>query len=101
MAEAIWIASREYKVSGSNQTIILRLAAPGYDSVSHYCEFEISGLEEGDVGYRVFGADGIQAIVLTLKTLSAHLTNSAEYKSGRMKIPPVGGLGLPEYEFQG
>lgn len=94
-----WIATSTYKIRGRKTQVTVRLAEPVPDDGPYKCLYEITGLKQGDIADRVFGADGIQSLYLAMQIVSKRLEISDEYKAGKFGVKPDGELHLPRFSF--
>ena len=92
------IAARRFKLLGApNREVTAYIWSPEVESNGAYkCDYRIVGL--GDEKARsVYGADSMQALLLTLAAIGGDLYLSSEYKEGKLEWETVrkGDLGLP------
>jgi hypothetical protein len=90
-----FIATRQLTLGGKpKRRVMVGIKAPTRDGVAYRCEFQIAGLGDGKIRYAL-GADGIQALLLALKTIGAELYMSTEAKNGLLTLDGSHDLDFP------
>lgn len=88
------IAERTLLLDGEPK-VTVRIARPEpADEGEYVCRYEIAGLAHVGPG-RIYGADGVQALVLALHLIAVKLEGSVEAKAGRLgPLDHTGSFGL-------
>ena len=93
------IASREYRIKGRNEKVVVSLGKPQKISQAsdYYCPYKIS-ISSQETVKKIFGVDGFQAIYLTFRIIDSELQNIVKNKSIELDWDggPFGKLSFPE-----
>jgi hypothetical protein len=89
------IALRQLTLDGSaTVTVELLAPTPSDQSDDFRCGYRIDGLGASKVRY-AYGVDSMQALLLAMQSIAAHLYTSEEAKTGRLQWLGMSNFGLP------
>lgn len=90
-----FIAMRSLELSGETPgKVTVGISRPVSDNGPYKCEYQILGIGSGKVRYAM-GEDSMQALVLALELIGAHLYTSSAAKEGRLTWFGSRDLGFP------
>ena len=95
------IAIREFSLTdGAKVTLTIRKPQAYPDGRDFYCPFQISGIGK-DTVWHTGGVDGLQALIIALKTAATFLYTSQEFQTGQLSWiagSNPGDIGFPAME---
>jgi hypothetical protein len=89
------VATREIDIDGTGKVLVtIGMPQEFPEGGSFFCPYQISGMGDGKVRYSG-GADGVQALELTLQRIGTDLYTSDEFKADRLRSEGRKNLGFP------